>query len=306
MAGIIVTGNHPRRLLPGVLQWYGFAYDQHAKEYVNHVTVKNSDKRYEDVVSMAGMGLAVVKNEAQSITYDDFLQGLTNRFVHVMYGKGFIISKEAMEDDQYAPKLAELGAKHLARSMAQTKETIAANVLNNGFSASYVGADNVALFSTAHLLAKGGTFQNKLTVDADLSETSLEQAIIDLNALVDDAGLKMAVMADKLIIHPNDMFNAERILKTPLRVTTADNDINAIKNMGSIPGGAHVNHFLTDSDAWFLTTNLNDNGIILMERTGVELDADVDFDTKNSKFSCIERYSTGWADPRGAYGSAGA
>ena len=305
MAGTILTGNHARRLLPGVLAFYGYDYERLPKQYVNHMTVKKSDKRYEDIVSMAGMGLASVLDEGSSINYGDFKQGIVSHFVQVMYATGFIISKIAMDDDQYAPKLAELGAKYMAESMNQTKETVCANVLNNGFSASYTGGDSVALFSTAHLLAKGGTFSNKLATDADLSEAALEQAIIDIGNLVDDAGLKINVVAEKLIISVNDEFNARRILGSTLRAGTADNDINALNAMNSIKS-VHKNHFLTDTDAWFITTSRNDNGLLLLERQGVEMNAHNDEDTLNAKFNVNERYVAGWADPRGAYGSAGA
>lgn len=312
MAGIITTGNHPRRLLPGIRDFYGWQYAQYPTEYDKIATIKTSDKRYEDVIGMAGMGLAQMKFEAQSLSYDDFKQGFASRFVPIVYAKGFVISKEAMDDDLYAPKIAEIGAKHMSKSMHQTKETIVANVLSNGFGTTAfnsVGADGLSLFNTAHLCAKSAlTFQNELSVAAALSEASLEQACIDIAGLIDDAGLKIQVLPERLIISRNDMFNARRILGSPLQSDTANNNINVLKDQDYLPGGIHVNHFITSTtnDAWYIITNASENGIILMMREDIEFDADNDFDTKNAKFSAIERYVAYWADPRGVYGSAGA
>jgi phage major head subunit gpT-like protein len=305
MAGLITTGNFSRGLMPGIKEWYGYEYNQYPPEYTQFMTVMKSDKRYEDIINVAGMGPAVVKNEGQSITYDDFKQGFVTRFINVAYAKGFVISYEAMEDFQYAPKLAEMGAKFMAKGMRTTKEQACANVLNNGFSSTYPGGDGQPLFSNAHVLGKGGTFSNIPTVAADLSEASLEQAVIDIGNFVDDAGLKIAVKPVKLVVSVNDQFNAARILNSVLRPGTADNDINALNSMGVIPS-YFVSHYVTDTDAWFITTTENDNGLILMERTAEVFESDDDFDTKSSKFSVFARFVPGFGDPRGVYGSAGA
>lgn len=306
MAGIMLRGNHPLAYVPGMRQWYGDAYARFDKEYVNHVSVMKSNKYFEDFVGSAGMGLASVLNEGGSIVYDDTRQGIANRLTAVVYAKGFMISNRALKDQVDGPKLVEKNSRAAAIAMAITKETICANVLNNGFDTAVIqnGGDGKPLFSATHKLAKGGTYSNLVTA-ADLSEASLETAIIQLAGFTDDAGLLIKVVPDKLIINVNDVFNAERILKSPLRVGTTDNDVNAIRSMGMISGGAYVNHYLTDTDAWFITTNMNSNGVYLVERESIETDADTDFDTKSAKFSITESYVAGWADARGIIGSAG-
>jgi len=310
MAGLIVVGNHPRGYLPGLKDIYGFEYDRYPVEYPEFFRTEKSEKRWEDVISMSGMGLAVVKNEGQSITYDDFRQGLVTRFIHVMYGKGFMVSKEAMDDYLYAPDLVALGAKYMAESMRQTKETIAANVINNGYSSSYNITDQGSqpLFSTSHVLVRNnGTYANCLSVGADLAEASLESAMINIMNLTDDAGLKVAITPRKLVVTVNDIFNAKRILGDPAlppwQVDTANRNPNAIRVMGMLPEGYVVNHFLTLANTWFMTTSRNDKGMVMFERQDVEFDADNDFDTKSAKFSVIERYIPACEDPRGVYGS---
>lgn len=303
MAGLIVQGNAAKRLLPGVLKFFGWSYKDYNPEYTEIFEVMKSNKRFEEIVSMSGMGLAVVKNEGQGITYDDFQQHLTYRVSQVMYAKGFVISKEAMDDDQYAPKLAEIGAKFMAKSMKQTKETICANVLNNGFSSSYLGGDGVALFSASHV-GRLSTFSNLLTA-ADLSEAALETATISISQAVDDAGLKLAAVPRKLIISSSDIYNARRILGNDDRPATSDRDINAMVSLGVLPEGTRVNHYLTDTDAWFIKTDV-ENGLMLVEREDQILEAMDDFDTKSSKFSVTERYAPFWGDPRAVYGNQGA
>lgn len=306
MSGIVNTGSFPKRLWPGVLAWFGDAYDRYEMEYTKIFETKKSEKAYEDLTGLVGMGLAVIKDQGGSVEYASPKQGFTSRFVNINYGKGFIITQEMQDDDQYAASIAETGAKQLAFSMTQTKETIGANVLNNGFTAgATAGGDGVALLSTAHPLngQAGGTFSNKLATDADFSEAALEQALIDIAAFLDDAGMKMKVMSQRLIIPSAVEFDARRILQSDYRPSSADNDINASK--GYIPEGYFVNHFLTDNDAWFIMTNCPVS-MLHLERSPYSLTSDDDFDTSNAKFKVMERYSFGWADPRGIYGSAGA
>lgn len=303
--GIVNTGSWAKRLWPGVHTWYGDEYGQYGTEYTEIFDITKSDKLYEEFVSMAGTGLGVTKNEGQAITYSSFRQGLTTRLVNVVYGLGFILTHEVQADDQYAMKLAEQGARFLAKSMRQLKETLGANVLNNGFStdATHVGGDGLSLFNTAHTTISGVTYQNRPTADADLSEAALEQAEIDIAGMVDEAGLKIAVSPVKLIVPRQLKFTAQRILETPLRVATADNDINAIKSLGIFSGGFTVNHWLTSSKAWFLKTDCK-NGLVMLEREGYESAADNDFDTGNAKFKVMERYFQSFVDPRGAYASS--
>jgi hypothetical protein len=304
MSGLFTTGSAPKRLLPGVEGWFGNTYNQYPQEYKEIFETMSSSKNYEEIVGLVGMGLAVPKEQGGPVEYASPRQGFTSRFVHVNYGIGFVITQEALDDDQYAMSMAKMGAEKLAWSMNQTKETIAANVLNNATSGSYLGGDGVALLSTSHPLygASGGTFSNKLSTDADFSEASFEQALIDIGGFVDDAGMKIAVLGQKLHIPRQIEFNVRRVLMSELRVGTADNDINASK--GRLPGGYGVNHYLTDANAWFITTNCP-YGMIHFERSPYAITSDNDFDTDNAKFKVQERYSFGWADPRGIYGTTG-
>ena len=216
----------------------------------------------------------------------------------------FALTEEAVEDNLY-DRLAGRYTKAMARSMAHTKQVKGAAVLNNGFSASYPGGDGVALFSTAHPTALSSNFSNRPTVGADLNETSLEQGIIDIAAFIDERGLKVALTARKLIVPKELQFTAERLMKSTLRTATADNDVNAIKSMGLIPEGYAVNHYLTDTNAWFLITDAP-NGLKMFERSPIKTAFEGDFDTGNVRYKARERYSFGWSDPRGAYGSPGA
>lgn len=303
-AGLINSGSFAKRLWPGVNNWFGASYSEHAPEYTEIFKMASTDKRYEETVSMDSMGLPTILNEGDAIQYASAKQGYTTRYVNVEYAKGFIITRLAQADDQYAVGLAETYSRNMAFVMRQAKEIIAANVLNNAFSSSFLGGDASALCATAH--ANGGlTYSNKLAVDADFSEASLEQALIDLGGMTDSAGLKIAVNATKLIIPKEVQFDAARILKSDLRVGTADNDINATKALGVLPGGVAMNHYLTDTDAWFLLTDCPD-GLKGFQREGYMLESADDFDTSNSKFKVTERYCFGWDNARGIYGSQGA
>ena len=305
----INTGNFAKALWPGVNAWYGKAYDEHSVEYNDLFKTYNSSRAYEEDVGVSGLGLAAVKPEGGSIAYDTMQQGYLTRYQHVNYGLGFIVTKEAFDDDQY-DVVASKRARALAFSMRQTKEIVAANVYNRAFNTAYEGGDGSSLVACAsagdtnHPLVGGGSFTNGPAVDSDLSEAALEQACIDISKWTDDRGLKISVIPETLIITPDQSFEADRILNTPLRVGTANNDINALRNMAKFPGGIKANHYLTDLDAWFIQTNCPD-GMKHFERTADAFDMDNDFDTSNAKFKATARYSFGWTDPRAIYGTTG-
>lgn len=300
----INSSNFAKALWPGVQSWYGMEYNQYAEECKEIFETRSSRKAYEEVVGTSAFGLASVKPEGGGVSYDTARQGFTNRFTHVTYGLGFIITKEMVEDDQY-DVIAQARSKALAKSMRITKETVAANVLNRADTAGYTGGDGQTLLSAAHPHVAGGSFSNQLATAADLSEAALEQACIDLGKFEDDRGLRIAVKPQKLILPVDLQFEAERILRTDDRVATADNDLNALKSLGKIPQGFRINHYLTDSDAWFIKTDCGD-GMLNFERRSDDFTMDNDFDTDNAKYKATGRYSFGWADPRGIFGSTGA
>lgn len=302
MSGIINTGNFPKALWPGVKKWYGMEYEQYPVQYDKLFEKSSSDRAWEEIVGTSGLGLAVVKAEGAPVTYDSEQQGFTSRFQHVNYALGFIITQEMMDDDQYM-LVGERRSKALAKSMRQTKEINGANVYNRAFSGSYLGGDGKAMIATDHPNVAGGTWSNKIATAADLSEASLEQAIIDIQGFTDDRGLLIAVTPKSLIIPRQLAFEAQRILKSDGRVGTDNNDPNVLKMLGSIPEVV-VNQFLTDSDAWFIRTS--EQGLHYFERKADSFAQDNDFDTENAKFKASGRYSFGWSDPRSIYGSAGA
>jgi hypothetical protein len=302
MSGIIATGSFPKALWPGVKKWYGQAYDDYQTEYDKLFEKFSSDKAWEEFVGKVGLGLAVVKAEGAPITYDTEQQGFTTRVQHVNYALGFIITNEMIEDDQYMV-VGERRAKALARSLRHTKEINAANMYNRAFNTSYTFGDGKAMLVSDHPNVSGGTWSNILSTAADLSEAALEQASIDIAGFTDDRGLLIAAKPTKLVIPRQLVFEAERILKTSQRVATANNDINALKTMGIIPEVV-VNHFLTDSDAWFIRTDIP--GLAYVERRAASFDQDNDFDTENAKFKASERYSFTCYDPRSVYGTPGA
>jgi phage major head subunit gpT-like protein len=301
MAGIINTGSFPKALWPGVKKWYGDAYEDHTVEYDKLFEKYSSDKAWEEFVGKVGLGYAVVKAEGAPITYDSEQQGFTTRVQHVNYGLGFIITQEMMDDDQYMI-VGERRSKDLARSMRLTKEVNAANLYNRAFNAAFTFGDGKEMISSAHPNVSGGTWSNKPSVDADLSEASLEQAVIDLEGYQDDRGLLIAVKPKSLIIPRQLMFEAQRILKADGRVGTDNNDPNVLKMLGSIPTVV-VNHYLTDTDAWFIRTNVE--GLAYVERKADTFAQDNDFDTENAKFKAQGRYSFTCFDPRSIYGCAG-
>lgn len=301
---VINTGAFSKALQPGVNTWYGIAYNDLEQQYKAIFKTETSDKYFEEDVGAYGTGLAVVKPEGEDITYDSMGQGFRQTYTHKTYALGFVISREAIEDNKYM-ELAKVRSEFLGKSMRQTKEIVAANVLNRAFNSSYAGADGLELCSTAHLLAKGGTFRNELATAADLSEASIEQAMIDIMDMKDDANLRIAVMPRKLVIPTALRFEADRILKSTLQNDTANNAINALKHQGVLPEGVVMNNYLTDSNAWFILTDCP-NGLRHFQRRGMELENDTDFASDNVKFKASERYSFGFTDPRGVFGSPGA
>ena len=292
-----------KELLPGLNALFGMEYARYGEEHKEIYETETSERSFEEETKLSGFSAAPVKNEGSAIQYDNAQEAWSTRYNHETIALGFSITEEAVEDNLY-DSLSARYTKSLARAMAYTKQVKAASVLNNGFSASYAGGDGVALFSTAHPLVSGGTNSNTPSTQVDLNETSLEAAVIQIAAWTDERGLLIAAKPKKLIVPPALMFTAKRLLDTELRVATADNDINAIKQMGAIPEGYTVNHFLTDSNAWFLTTDVP-NGMKHFVRTPLQNSMDGDFDTGNVRYKARERYSFGWSDPLGMWGSSG-
>jgi len=292
-----------KELLPGLNALFGMEYARYGEEHKEIYETETSERSFEEETKLSGFSAAPVKNEGSAIAYDNAQEAWTTRYTHETIALGFSITEEAIEDNLY-DSLSSRYTKSLARAMAYTKQVKAAAVLNNGFSSSYPGGDGVALFSTAHPLISGGTNSNTPSTQVDLNETSLEAAVIQIAAWTDERGLLIAAKPKKMIVPPNLMFVAKRLLDTELRVSTADNDINAIKQMGAIPEGYAVNHFLTDTNAWFLTTDVP-NGLKHFVRSPLANSMDGDFDTGNVRYKARERYSFGWSDPLGMWGSSG-
>jgi hypothetical protein len=293
-----------KELLPGLNALFGLEYNRYGEEHKEIYETETSERSFEEETKLAGFSAAPVKNEGQAIAYDNAQEAWTARYNHETIAMGFSITEEAMEDNLY-DSLSARYTKALARAMAYTKQVKAAAVLNSGFSSAVTYGDGVSLFSTAHPLVSGGTNSNRPSTGADLNETSLEAAVIQIAAWTDERGLLIAAKPRKLIVPPALMFVATRLLETELRVSTADNDINAIKSNGSIPEGYAVNHFLTDTNAWFLTTDVP-NGLKHFVRTPLSTSMDGDFDTGNARYKARERYSFGVSDPLGIFGSPGA
>jgi hypothetical protein len=292
-----------KELLPGLNALFGLEYARYGEEHKEIYETETSERSFEEETKLSGFSAAPVKNEGSAIQYDNAQEAWTTRYNHETIALGFSITEEAIEDNLY-DSLSARYTKGLARAMAYTKQVKAAAVINNGFSAAYAGGDGVALFSTAHPLVNGGTNSNTPSTQVDLNETSLEAAVIQIAAWTDERGLLIAAKPVKLIVPPNLMFVAKRLLDTELRVGTTDNDINAIKQMGAIPGGYTVNHFLTDTNGWYLTTDVP-NGLKHFVRSPLAQSMDGDFDTGNVRYKSRERYSFGWSDPLGIWGSSG-
>jgi hypothetical protein len=293
-----------KELLPGLNALFGLEYARYGEEHKEIYETETSERSFEEETKLSGFSAAPVKNEGSAIAYDNAQEAWTARYNHETIALGFSLTEEAIEDNLY-DSLSARYTKGLARAMAYTKQVKAAAVINNGFTSGYNGGDGVVLFSTAHPLISGGTNSNKPSTNADLNETSLENAVIQIAAWTDERGLLIAAKPKKLIVPPALMFVATRLLETNLRVGTTDNDINALKNNGSIPEGYTVNHFLTDANGWYLTTDVP-NGMKHFVRTPLSNSMDGDFDTGNVRYKSRERYSFGWSDPLGMYGSPGA
>ena len=293
-----------KELLPGLNALFGLEYAKYGEEHKEIYETESSERSFEEETKLSGFSAAPVKNEGSAIAYDNAQEAWTARYTHETIAYGFSITEEAIEDNLY-DSLSARYTKALARSMAYTKQVKAAAVLNNGFAATVTYGDGQPLFSTAHPLVSGGTNSNTTATGVDLNETSLENAVIQIAAWTDERGLLIAAKPRKLIVPPALMFVATRLLETELRVGTNDNDINALKNNGSIPEGYTVNHFLTDTNAWFLTTDVP-NGLKHFVRTPLQNSMDGDFDTGNVRYKARERYSFGVSDPLGIYGSSGA
>ncbi len=303
MAGVITTASHPKALWPGIKAWWGQVYAEHATEYDKLFDSDTSNQNYEEDVQLTGFGLVPVKAEGSGVAYDSEIQGFTTRYTHVAYAMGYIVTKEELDDNLYE-KVSKRRSGALAMSFRQTKENIAANIYNRAFNSTYLGGDGVSLCNTAHPNTSGGTWANTPTVAADLSEASLENAMIALMTFTNDRGLLINVMPRSLIIAPTEWYNANRILKSVYQSGTGNNDINVLKATNALPEGIVMNHYLTSPHAWFLRTNIQ-NGMKHYTRIGIQFDQDNDFDTMNAKAKGYERYSFGWTDPRAVYGVNG-
>lgn len=304
MTGVITTGSHPKALWPGMRKFFGREYNEHEKEWSKIFDTESSEKNYEEDTEVTGFGLAPVKAQAGSVSYDSESQGGTRRYTHVVYGLGYVVTREEQEDNLYE-KVSKRRIKALAFSIRQTEETVAANILNRAFNTSYAnGHDGKAMIVSDHATLSGSQ-SNVLTTAADFSEASLEDLIIQIMQATNARGLKISIRPRTLIVPPSVVFDAERVVKSALQSGTSNNDVNAVKNMGLLPGGVEVNHYLTDSDAWFIKTDCP-NGLMRFNRRSTELRQDNDFDTENAKAKATVRFSVGWTDWRGIYGTPGA
>lgn len=306
----ITTTSFAKALYPGVNKWYGDEYNEFPVEFTKLFDKFDSKRNFEEDVGVSGLGLLSVKAEGAGITYDSSRQGFTTRYQHVAYASGFIVTREAYEDDLYEV-VGKQKAQSLAFSVRQTKEILGANVYNRAFNTSYVGGDAATLIASAggggsasHPNVAGGTRTNGVSVASDLSEAALEQAHIDIAQYTNDRGLRIAVRPQSLIIPVQSMFEATRILKGDWQVNSAERNVNAMKVMGLVPEVV-VNHYLTDADAWFIRTDVK-NGLKYFERRADEFTTDDDFDTENAKFKATFRVSFGWSDWMQLYGSPGA
>ena len=292
-----------KELEPGLNALFGLEYKNYENQHTEIYEIENSDRAFEEEVMLSGFANAAVKAEGSAVTFDTANETFTSRYTHETVALAFALTEEAIEDNLY-DTIATRYTKALARSMAQTKQIKGANILNNGFNSSFPGGDGKELFATDHP-SQSGDQRNELATSADLSETSIEQALIDIAAFTDERGLKIAARGVKMIIPSELRFTAERIMKSPARVGTADNDLNAISSMGMIPQGFVVNNFLTDTDAFFIKTDIP-NGLKMFERAPIKTAMEGDFDTGNVRYKARERYSFGFSDWRGVFGSPGA
>ena len=296
-----------KELEPGLNSLFGLSYDEYNREYEEIFSIEDSNRAFEEEVLITGFGSAPTKSEGQGVSFDNASESYSARYTHDTVALAFALTEEAIEDNLY-DSLGKRYTKALAKSMANTKEVKGADILNNAFSSSFTGGDGVSLINTAHPLSGGGSAANRATSMADLNETSLEDALIDISGFTDDRGLTISVQASKMIVPSELVFVAERILNSALRSGTSDNDLNAVRSTGVLPGGYSVNHYLTDPDAFFILTSVTDqgDGLKMFQRSGMETSMEPDFATGNIRYKARERYSFGFSDWRGVYGSQGA
>ena len=296
-----------KELEPGLNSLFGLSYDEYDREYEDIFSIEDSNRAFEEEVLITGFGSAPTKSEGQGVSFDNASESYSARYTHDTVALAFALTQEAIEDNLY-DSLGKRYTKALAKSMANTKEVKGADILNNAFSSSFTGGDGVSLINTAHPLSGGGSAANRATSMADLNETSLEDALIDISGFTDDRGLTISVQASKMIVPSELVFVAERILNSNLRSGTSDNDLNAVRSTGVLPGGYSVNHYLTDPDAFFILTSVTDqgDGLKMFQRSGMETSMEPDFATGNIRYKARERYSFGFSDWRGIYGSQGA
>ena len=296
-----------KELEPGLNSLFGLSYDEYNNEYEEIFSVEDSNRAFEEEVLITGFGSAPTKTEGQGVSFDNASESYSARYTHDTVALAFALTEEAVEDNLY-DSLGKRYVKALAKSMANTKEVKGADVLNNAFSSSFTGGDGKSLIATDHPLSGGGSAANRATSMADLNETSLEDALIDIGGFTDDRGLTISVQASKMIVPSELVFVADRILNSQLRTGTSDNDLNSIKNTGVLSGGYSVNHYLTDPDAFFILTSVTDqgDGLKMFQRSGMETSMEPDFSTGNIRYKARERYSFGFSDWRGIYGSQGA
>ena len=301
MPGVITTGAHPKALWPGVKMWWGRQYAEHVEEFPKLFDKDSSSQSYEEDVQVTGFGLAPRKDQGAAITYDSESQGYVSRYTHVTYALGYIVTWEELEDNLYEV-VSKRRAQALAFSMRQTKENVAANIYNRAFTAGYTGGDGQVMICNTHPTS-AGVQSNVLAAAADLSETAIEDMIIQIGQATNDRGLKISLMPQTLVVPWALWFEANRILKSVLQDWSANNAINVLKATNALPGGIVQSHYLSDADNWFIRTNAP-RGLIHYDRNPIKFDQDNDFDTKNAKAAAIERYSFGWTDWRAIYGSA--
>ena len=296
-----------KELEPVLNSLFGLSYDEYDREYEDIFSIEDSNRAFEEEVLITGFGSAPTKTEGQGVSFDNATESYSARYTHDTVALAFALTEEAVEDNLY-DSLGKRYVKALAKSMANTKEVKGADVLNNAFSSSFTGGDGKSLIATDHPLSGGGSAANRATSMADLNETSLEDALIDISGFTDDRGLTISVQASKMIVPSELVFVAERILNSQLRSGTSDNDLNAVRSTGVLPGGYSVNHYLTDPDAFFILTSVTEqgDGLKMFQRSGMETSMEPDFSTGNIRYKARERYSFGFSDWRGIYGSQGA
>ena len=299
---VITTGTHPKALWPGIKEWWGRSYSEHPEEYVDLFDKETSDKAYEEEVEITGFGLAPVKNQGTAINYDTESQGSVTRYTHVAYALGYIVTYEELRDDLYEV-VSKRRAKQLALSMRQTKENVGANVYNRAFTAGYTGGDGQTMISSTHPTLSGNQ-SNLLTTPADISEASIEDLTVQIMQAVNNRGLKINLMPQSIHVSPSQWYETNRVLKSVLQSNTAENNVNVLKATNVFPKGIKMNHYFSSATAWFIRTNAP-TSLKHYTRDAIMFDQDNDFDTKNAKAACYERYSGYWADWRGLYGTPG-